>query len=74
MIMWQRTGLLNLVLLGMAAVCTAGAVVDRTGRVVERVTLPYGEAITGFGASSVYTIRLDEYDLQWLRRHARREE
>jgi hypothetical protein len=44
-------------------------VVDRTGRLVERVILPHGEAIVGFGESSVYTIRVDEYDLEWLRRH-----
>lgn len=44
-------------------------IVDRTGRLVERVTLPHGEAIVGFGESSVYTIRMDPYDLQWLRRH-----
>lgn len=44
-------------------------VVDRTGRLVERVTLPHGEAIVGFGESSVYTIRVDEVDLEWLRRH-----
>jgi len=44
-------------------------VFDRTGQLVERVTLPHGQAIVGFGASSVYTIRMDQYDLQWLLRH-----
>jgi hypothetical protein len=44
-------------------------IVDRAGRLVERVILPHGEAIVGFGGSSLYTIRMDEYDLQWLRRH-----
>jgi hypothetical protein len=44
-------------------------VVDRTGRLVKRVVLPLNEAIVGFGKTTVYTIRMDEYDLQWLRRH-----
>jgi hypothetical protein len=44
-------------------------IVDRTGRLMERMMLPHGEAIVGFGESSVYTIRVDEYDLEWLRRH-----
>lgn len=48
-------------------------IVDRTGRRVERLTLPHGEAIVGIGESSLYTIRVDETDLQWLRRHAWRD-
>lgn len=42
---------------------------DREGELVERLTLPLNEAIVGFGESSIYTIRMDEFDLQWLRRH-----
>ena len=45
-------------------------VVDRKGRLAERLTLPHDEAIVGFGKSSVYTIREGQYDLQWLRVHA----
>jgi hypothetical protein len=48
-------------------------IIDRTGRRVARVNLPPREAIVGFGESSVYTIRMDGFDLQWLRRHAWRD-
>jgi len=44
-------------------------VFDRTGARVARIRLPAEEAILGFGASTVYTVRTDEVDLQWVRRH-----
>jgi hypothetical protein len=45
-------------------------VVDRRGNLVGIVRLRSGEAIVGFGVGTVYTIRTDANDLQWLRRHA----
>lgn len=44
-------------------------VFDRTGSRVGRIQLPADQAILGFGASSIFTVRTDEFDLQWLRRH-----
>ena len=46
-------------------------VIDSTGRVKERVTLPVKSRIVGFGVSSVYVIRTDEDGLQWLERYPR---
>lgn len=44
-------------------------VVDRTGRRVERVRMPPSTIIIGFGATSIYTRRLDDFDLQYLQRY-----
>jgi hypothetical protein len=44
-------------------------VVDSTGTVRERVTLPVTSRIVGFGVSSVYVVRTDEDGLQWLERY-----
>jgi len=44
-------------------------VFDRTGARVGRLRMPADQAILGFGRSTVYTVRTDEVDLQWVRRH-----
>jgi hypothetical protein len=44
-------------------------VVDRRGALLRTITLPRSEWIVGYGARSVYTVRVDSLDLQWLRRH-----
>jgi len=44
-------------------------VFDRTGARVGRIQLPADQAILGFGEASIFTVRTDEFDLQWLRRH-----
>ena len=46
-------------------------VVDSTGKVVERVTVPVKSRIVGFGVSTVYVVRTDEDGLQWLERYRR---
>lgn len=46
-------------------------VIDSTGSVRERVTVPAGSRVVGFGASSVYVVRTDEDGLQWLERYRR---
>lgn len=45
-------------------------VFDASGRVVERVALPAGTRIAGFGRHAVYVVRTDEDDLQYLERYA----
>jgi hypothetical protein len=47
-------------------------VIDSTGSVRERVTVPAGSRVVGFGASSVYVVRTDEDGLQWLERYQAR--
>lgn len=54
---------------------TAGApstydVFDRTGARVGTVTLDAGKRVVGFGASSVYVVAFDEFDLNYLERYA----
>lgn len=44
-------------------------VIDGAGKVIERVMLPPRSTIIGFGKSAMYTLRLDEDDLQYLQRH-----
>ena len=44
-------------------------VIDRAGNVVQRVVLPKRSRIVGFGNGAVYTVRLDEDDLQYLQKH-----
>lgn len=43
--------------------------VDRTGTLTATLVLPPREAIVGFGEDVVYTVRMDDVELQWLRRH-----
>ena len=43
-------------------------VVDRRGAVVARVDVPNGGKIVGFGAKSIYVVRIDDDDLQYLQR------
>ena len=44
-------------------------VVDSTGSLVERVSLPAGSRIMGFGPASIYVARTDSDGLQWLERY-----
>lgn len=44
-------------------------VFDAAGRLVEQVTFPPRTTIVGFGKRSVYTVRLDEDDLQYLQKY-----
>jgi hypothetical protein len=44
-------------------------VFDATGRVIGRVALPAKSRLAGFGQGTVYLIRLDDDDLQYLQRY-----
>ncbi len=44
--------------------------IGRDGRVMRQVVLPAGARLVGFGARTVYTVRIDEDDLEYLQRHA----
>ncbi|MGD8279397.1 MAG: hypothetical protein PVH00_15270 [Gemmatimonadota bacterium] len=44
-------------------------VFDGAGRRVARVRLPEGRQVVGFGRGSLYAVRIDEVDLQWLERY-----
>jgi len=44
-------------------------VIDRQGKVAYRVALPTQSRLVGFGSSSVYLVRIDEDDLQYLQRY-----
>jgi hypothetical protein len=44
-------------------------VFDAAGRRVARVRLPEGRQVVGFGPGSLYAVRSDEVDLQWLERY-----
>ena len=44
-------------------------VIDASGKVAMRVTLPKGSRVVGFGNGVVYTVRVDEDDLQYLQRY-----
>jgi hypothetical protein len=46
-------------------------VFDRQGELTKQVRLPAGRSIVGFGRGVVYTVSMDEDDLQWLERYAR---
>lgn len=53
---------------------TAGApptydLIDASGQLAMRLTLPRRSRLVGFGAGSVYLVHLDDDDLQYLRRH-----
>jgi len=45
-------------------------VFDRRGARVGAVTLGAGKRVVGFGAASVYVVAFDEFDLNYLERHA----
>ncbi len=45
-------------------------VIDRTGRVTKQVELPMRTRLVGFGARSIYLVRIDENDLETLERYA----
>lgn len=42
------------------------------GQLKERVTLPVGREVVGFGRVHVYVVLRDEFDLQWLERYERK--
>lgn len=44
-------------------------IIDGTGKLFERVELPPRTKLIGFGAKSVYLVRLDQDDLQYLQRY-----
>lgn len=44
-------------------------VFDSSGHRVTRVRLPEGRLVVGFGPGSLYAVRIDEVDLQWLERY-----
>ena len=44
-------------------------VFDGTGKLVGRITLAPGTRLVGFGNGTMYTIRVDDDDLQYLQRH-----
>jgi len=44
-------------------------IVDRAGRVVAQMTLPHGRRLVGFGRGTVYLVRKDEVDLEYLERY-----
>ena len=43
-------------------------VIDRRGAVVAKMDVPNGGRIVGFGAASIYVVRKDADDLQYLQR------
>jgi hypothetical protein len=45
-------------------------VIDPAGRVVQKVVLEKRAKLLGFGKSSVYVLRVDEDDLQYVQRYA----
>jgi hypothetical protein len=44
-------------------------VIGANGKVVDRVALPLKSTVIGFGTGTMYTLRVDEDDLQYLQRH-----
>jgi len=44
-------------------------VVDERGLLVRRIRLPAGRRLAGFGRASVYLVRKDDVDLQYLERY-----
>lgn len=46
-------------------------VFDASGRLARKVALAAGSRVVGFGASSVYVVRTDEDDLEYVQRFAR---
>lgn len=46
-------------------------VFDKTGALVKKVALNPGSRVVGFGKGTVYVVRTDDDDLQWLQRYKR---
>jgi hypothetical protein len=46
-------------------------VFDGTGKLARHVMLPDDTRLVGFGKNSVYLVRIDDDDLQWLERYRR---
>lgn len=44
-------------------------VIDTSGALTKRVTLPLNTRLVGFGARAIYTVRIDDDDLEYLQRH-----
>ncbi len=45
---------------------------DKTGRLVGKVTLNPNSVVRGFGKGTVYVVRTDEDDLQYVERYKAR--
>lgn len=45
-------------------------IIDASGRVTSRVALPEGRRLVGFGDGTVYLVRIDDDDLEYLERYA----
>jgi hypothetical protein len=45
--------------------------VDRAGRLASRVVLPPKARLVGFGERTIYVVKIDADDLEYLQRHAR---
>jgi hypothetical protein len=46
-------------------------VIDARGRRIRQVVLPEGRRLVGLGEGTVYTVRRDADDLEWLERYRR---
>ena len=44
-------------------------VFDRSAGLLKQVILPKGRRVIGFGDDTVYVVRMDEFDLNWLERY-----
>lgn len=44
-------------------------IIDETGWVVQQVKLPHNSRLVGFGTNSVYLVRIDEVDLEYLEKY-----
>jgi hypothetical protein len=44
--------------------------IDRNGSLARQVIMPSRTRLVGFGAAAVYTVRIDDDDLEYLQRHA----
>jgi len=55
---------------GKAGAETLYDVFDRTGNRAATVTLGAGKRVVGFGATSVYVVSFDEFDLNYLEQYA----
>ena len=44
-------------------------VIDRAGKLVQKVVLPKGSRVVGFGNGVVYTARVDSDGLEYLQKH-----
>jgi hypothetical protein len=46
-------------------------VFDRAGKLLRHVRLPDATRLVGSGKNSIYLVRIDDDDLQWLERYRR---